>query len=442
MNTSENYTAQWLKNIGIANLNHLQLAAHAALEADPRQIILSPTGSGKTLAFLVPLFLSLKPEIKTVQAMVLVPSRELALQIEDVCKRMQTGFKILACYGGHKREIEENSFAEPPAVIIGTAGRMADHVRRNNFDTKTVSFLVLDEFDKMLELGFVDEMQFILQSLPNLTHRMLTSATQEIVIPEFAGMQGASKIDFLDENALAADVLRIHAIRSGDKDKLETLFLFLCFARDTSSIVFCNHRDAVQRVSDYLNEAGIFNVFYHGGMEQRDRELALTKFKNGTSNILITTDLASRGLDIANIRNIVHYHIPADEASFTHRNGRTARMGNTGNVYVIYAYDETLPKFILEVADEFELPEENNLPEKPVWSTFFIDAGKKDKISKGDIVGFLSQKGNLKKDDIGLVEVKDFMAFAAVRKSKASVVIENIKEEKLKGRKIKIAIAR
>jgi len=439
---NETNNSAYLSKLNIKSLNEMQQAAIRTAEEKNDVILLSATGSGKTLAFLLPMLATLKEDIKLVQALILVPSRELALQIESVLKQMQTGYKVLSCYGGHKREIEENSLVEPPAIIIATAGRMADHIRRNNVDLKEIQYLILDEFDKSLELGFLEEMKFIIESLPAVKKRMLTSATFAESIPDFVKMNEPEMLNFLPEEAVSADILRIKTVLSPDKDKLETLLQLICYANNTSTIVFCNHRDAVERVSNFLSDQGLVNVFYHGGMEQRDREVALTKFRNTSSNVLVTTDLASRGLDIADIRNIVHYHLPHEEASFTHRNGRTARMGTTGNVYVIYSEDEKMPTYLTENAEEFIIPDRLPIPEKPKWSTLFIDAGKKDKINKIDIVGFLSQKGMLKKDEIGLIEVKDFMAFAAVRKSKVGNVLELIKNEKLKGKKIKIAVAK
>jgi superfamily II DNA/RNA helicase len=431
-----------LERLKIKALNEMQLATMSAVEKENDVVVLSATGSGKTLAFLLPLLKSLQADVKLVQALILVPSRELALQIETVLKQMQTGYKITTCYGGHKREIEENNLVQPPAIIIGTAGRMADHIRRKNIDLSAIEFLVLDEFDKSLELGFLEEMQFIIESLPAVKKRMLTSATYAVEIPAFVKMQAPVTLDFLPEHPAESDALRIHTLLSPEKDKLQTLLQLICYVNNTSTIVFCNHREAVERTSQFLADQGIVNVFYHGGMEQRDRETALCKFRNSSADILVTTDLASRGLDIADIRNIVHYHIPNDEAAFTHRNGRTARMNTTGNVYVIYSEEEKLPVYITANAQVFDLPEKLNIPEKPKWSTLFIDAGKKDKINKIDIVGFLSQKGQLKKDEIGLIEVKDFVSFAAVRKSKIGNVLELIKNEKIKNKKVKVAIAK
>ncbi len=443
MNISQENIQQYLDKLKIKELNEMQLTAMDTAEKNNEILLLSATGSGKTLAFLLPVLNSLNSEIKTVQALIMVPSRELALQIESVLKQMQTGFKITACYGGHKREIEENNLVQPPAIIIGTAGRMADHIRRNNFSTKDIKFLVLDEFDKSLELGFLEEMKFILESLPAVEKRMLTSATNAVEIPAFVKMNDIQTLNYLkDEYAAPNENLRINTLLSDDRDKLQTLLQLVCYCNNTSTIIFCNHRDAVERTSDFLTEQGIVNVFYHGGMQQLEREVALTKFRNATSDILVTTDLASRGLDIADIRNIVHYHLPHVEAEFTHRNGRTARMHATGNVYVIWSEEERLPTYITQDAVEFTLPEKLSIPEKPKWSTLFIDAGKKDKINKMDIVGFLSHVCQLKKDDIGLIEVKDFTAFAAVRKSKIGHVVELAKDEKIKNKKVKIAMAK
>lgn len=431
-----------LDKIRIKALNPMQLAAIEGINKSDEIILLSATGSGKTLAFLIPVIQALNPEVKLVQAMILVPSRELALQIEDVLKKLQTGFKITACYGGHKREIEENNLVQPPAIIIATPGRMADHIRRKNVDLSLINFLVLDEFDKSLELGFLEEMEFINNSLKAVKKRMLTSATFAVEIPAFAKMQDAETLNFLGNGEAKSEALTIKTIQSPDNDKLETLLKLICYLKNTSTIIFCNHREAVERTSNYLSDKGVVNVFYHGGMEQHEREVALVKFRNTSSDILVTTDLASRGLDIANIRSIIHYHLPLTEDAFLHRNGRTARMDATGNVYIIIGPEEEIPVYVKDTVEDIKLTGAESLPEKPKWSTLFIAAGKKDKINKIDIVGFLSNKANLKKDEIGLIDVKDFSAFAAVRKSKIGHVVELIKNEKIKNKKVKIAIAK
>ena len=430
-----------LNSLGFEKLNEIQ---HASLEANAKNdnvVLLSATGSGKTLAFLLPVLERLNPEINNVQALIIVPSRELAIQIDDVFRKMQTGFKVTLCYGGHKRETEENNLKEAPSLIIGTAGRLADHIRRNNFELDNITTLVLDEFDKSMELGFTEELSFIVGSLKNVTKRILTSATYAVPVPDFIGLKDPVRLDFLPEATAADNMLEVKTILSPDKDKIETLFKLICFLGNRSTVVFCNHRVSVERTSNLLTEKAVLNVFYHGGMEQQERDSALCKFRNGTSNILVTTDLASRGLDIPNIRYIVHYHLPDTEDVFTHRNGRTARMDASGTAILILSEEEKLPAYIGEV-EEVQITEEHPIPEKPKWSTLFIAAGKKDKVNKIDIVGFLSKKGELKKEDIGIIEVKDFFSFVAVRKVKVGHVLELIKNEKIKNKKVKIEIAR
>ncbi len=419
----------------------MQLASIEAISQQNNVLLLSATGSGKTLAFLLPIVKMLDAAILKTQAIIIVPSRELALQIETVFKSMGTNFKVTCCYGGHKRETEENNLIQPPALLIGTPGRLADHIRRGNITVDSIETLILDEFDKSLELGFQEEMSFIIGSLKFIKKRILTSATEAVEIPDFVGMDEFEKLDFLGD-ASEDTGLTIKTVKSDGKDKLETLFRLICMLGDRSTIIFCNHRESVERTSTYLKDKDILNVFYHGALEQQERDAALNKFRNGTVNVLVTTDLAARGLDIANIRYIIHYHLPDKEDSFTHRNGRTARMDASGTAILILSPEEKLPSYIDSATEEIELPEESILPEKPKWSTLFVAAGKKDKVNKIDIVGFLSNKGQLKKEDIGLIEVKDFFSFVAIKKIKVGEVLRLIKDEKIKNKKVKIAVAK
>lgn len=429
-----------LSGLKIEKLNEMQLASIEANQQHKDVILLSSTGSGKTIAFLLPLLEIMDPEKSTTQSLIIVPSRELALQIEQVLKSMGTGYKVTCCYGGHLRETEENNLLQAPSIIIGTPGRLADHIRRGNIQVNAIETLVLDEFDKSIELGFQEEMSFIIDSLKSLQKRILTSATDAVDIPSFIGLTDPFRISYVSEQK--PEALSIQILRSDDRDKLNSLFRLICYLGNRSAIVFCNHRDAVERTSNLLKDKGIVNVFYHGALEQPERDSALCKFRNGTANVLVTTDLASRGLDIPNIRYIIHYHLPSTEDIFTHRNGRTARMEASGTVILIVADDEKLPGYVSQQAIEIELPETSTLPDKPKWSTLFIAAGKKDKVNKIDIVGFLTNKGQLKKEDVGLIEVKDFFSFVAVRKSKVSETLQLIKDEKIKNKKVKIDVAK
>ena len=429
-----------LNQLNISALNEMQEAFIEAAEKNGDLILLSATGSGKTLAFLIPILKKLDPNLSHTQALIITPSRELALQVEKVFKSLQSGFKVTCCYGGHLRETEERNLVEAPALIIGTPGRLADHIRRENIKTENIETLVLDEFDKSLELGFQDEISFVTGSLKSLKKRILTSATDMEKIPGFLGMDNPEKLNFLSGEQ--PEALAIQFVKADDKDKIQTLFNLICLLGNRPTIIFCNHREAVNRVSDLLKDKCIVNVFYHGALEQQEREAALSKFRNGSSNILVTTDLASRGLDIPHIRYIVHYHIPLTEEAFTHRNGRTARMDASGTAILILSPEERLPSYVSGDIQEITIPDNIEIPEKPKWSTLYISAGKKDKVNKIDIVGFFSNKGELKKEDIGLIDVSDFFSFVAIRKSKVSKVLQLIKDQKIKHKKVRISVAK
>jgi ATP-independent RNA helicase DbpA len=429
-----------LSHLKIDELNELQLAALKAGQEDQDLVLLSDTGSGKTLGFLLPVLALMDKQAAGTQALVIVPSRELAIQIEQVFKTMGTGFKVTCCYGGHLRETEENNLIEAPALIIGTPGRLADHLRRGNIHPGTIRTLVLDEFDKSLELGFQEEMEEIIATLRSLKKRILTSATAAAEVPAFVGLKDAQTLDFLSGEK--SERLALQLVKSPDADKLETLFRLICRIGDRSAVIFCNHRESVERVSAFLKEKSIVNVFYHGAMEQPERDSALAKFRNGSSDVLVTTDLAARGLDVPNIRYIIHYHLPNTEEIFIHRNGRTARMDASGTAILILGPEERLPAYLPEEPLVVTLPETATLPAKPKWTTLFVSVGKKDKVNKIDIVGFFSHKGQLKKEDIGLIEVKDFFSFVGIRKSTVTHMLQLIKDARLKNKKVKIDVAK
>ena len=428
-----------LKNLKIASLNEMQrVAINSASNTDT--VILSPTGSGKTIAFLIPVLSRLDDAKTGIQAMILVPSRELALQIEQVFKAMGTGFKVNCFYGGHPVKTERNNLIEAPAVLIGTPGRIAYHIRHENFNLDAIHTIVLDEFDKALEFGFEEDMAFIISRLKNVGRRILTSATKMTEIPSFTGLGKSAEVNFLSDSNSLPDLV-IKSVVSDAADKLEALFSLICKIGNRSTLVFCNHREAVDRISALLWNMGLDHGVFHGGMEQEDREKALLKFRNGSYRFLITTDLASRGLDIPEIEFVVHYQLPHNEEAFLHRNGRTARMHSSGTAYVILTEDEK-PSFLKDKTVIEVLPEKDIVPENTSWATLYLGAGRKDKINKIDIVGLLMKKGKLEKDELGLIEVQDYASYAGVSRKKIANLVKLLKNEKIKNKKIKIEISR
>lgn len=424
---------QILAKLGITSLNEMQEATQLAIHASKEVVLLSPTGTGKTLAFLLPVIAELNPDIHEVQLLIVVPSRELAIQIEQVARTMGTGYKIHAAYGGQSFNTDRQAIKHRPAILIGTPGRLADHLRRETFSTEEIKTLVLDEFDKSLEVGFEGEMTEIISYLPHLSKKVLTSATQGINIPSFVGLEKPVTVDYLHE---ANSKLEIKAIVSPEKDKLAMLEKALRHLGNQPGIIFCNFKDTIARISEFLSDHGIAHGCFYGGMEQRDREVSLLKFRNGTHQLLLATDLAARGIDVPDIGFIIHYHLPVRVEEFTHRNGRTARMHSEGVAYVLHWRNERLPDFIEDLEEEYILDKEAR-PES-LWETLQISGGRKDKISKGDIAGLFFKQGNISKEQLGVIELKQDTAFIAVHKTVVKQLLQKLDNARVKKTKIRI----
>lgn len=438
MTPNRSYIDNILVRLGINKLNEMQ---EAVLHANEKKdlILLSPTGSGKTLAFLLPLLPKLEAK-EAIQTMIIAPSRELAMQIDTVFRSLGTGLKATCCYGGHPFQTEKRSLEHPPVLLIGTPGRLLDHIEKGSLDLSHIHTLILDEFDKSLEMKFTTEMKKIITRIPHIRRRILTSATEAIEIPEFVRLYQPERISFLTARK-SVKGLKLYKVQSPEKDKLETLYKLLGELNGEAALVFCNHRESVDRVSQFLSKKRVANLGFHGGKEQTDREQTLALFRNQSVNVFISTDLAARGLDIPEVKHVIHYHLPINEESFVHRNGRTARMNKEGSAYVILNEMETIPEYIRSDPDEFFLPEKTKTPPLPDWETLTISRGKRDKISKKDIVGFLYQNGKevLGKDDLGVVEVFETIAFAAIRRGKKQPLLSLIQTEKIKNLKAKFS---
>ncbi len=422
-----------LAKLGIEVQNEMQIAVEQAILKNSEVMISSPTGTGKTLAFLMPLFELIDDKLEGVQAMIIVPTRELGIQIEGVIRQMGTGYKTNVVYGGRTIKKDKIELAHSPTIIVGTPGRMADHIRRETFDIANIRFLVLDEFDKSLEIGFDADMEEIVQDLRHLERTILTSATTNIDIPRFIKFDDPTKLDFHDKDGAQ---LSLKQFVSPEKDKVETLYKALCHLGEKSGIVFCNFKESIKRISDYLTERNIEHGIFQGGMEQQDRERALIQFRNGTHRLLLATDLAARGIDIPELDFIIHYHLPNHKHEFVHRNGRTARMKNQGAAYLLKWIDEVLPEFISEPPTE-EITD-TYPPEATGWQTVFVSGGRRDKISKGDIAGLFIKQGGVGKDDLGIIELKEECSFVGVNSQHIEKVIEKINNTRLKKKKVRI----
>lgn len=428
-----------LKKLGIEKLNPMQEETHKAILSEKDVVLLSPTGTGKTLAFLLPIIEKLDPECTEVQVLILVPSRELALQIEQVTRSLGSGFKANAVYGGRAGHKDRMDIKHRPAILIGTPGRVADHLRRENFSSQYLHTIVLDEFDKSLEIGFELDMNEIIDALPIKLQRILTSATEKAEIPAFVRMSDPMQINFLEEGI---PQLEVKIVVARDTDKLETLVKMLHKKGDQPGIVFCNFKDTIQGVSDTLTENDIPHGCFYGGMEQKDRERALLKFRNGTYHLIVATDLAARGIDVPEIRFIIHYQLPHSAKEFTHRNGRTARMNRGGIAYVLKGKDEPLREFISLSGNQIDISdiEQADKTKSSTWKTLYVSGGRRDKISKGDVAGFFMKQGKLNKDQLGIIEIKQDCAYVAVQASQIREVVQLTNNARLKKKKIRVSL--
>ncbi len=429
---------QILAKLSIQLSDMQEESLRAILHGNHDVVVLSPTGSGKTIAYLLPLTQIVSADDERPQAIVVTPGRELALQSADVLKSMGSGLRTMACYGGRPTMDEHRVMKQVrPQVVFGTPGRLNDHIAKGNLDVSNIKYLVIDEFDKCLEMGFHDEMEQLLRSLPSLERRFLLSATEVEDIPRFVNMNRVKRLDYRMEEEQVPERIHIYKVESPEKDKLQSLSRLLLSLGDSSTIVFLNYRDSVERTGNFLTEQGFAVSIFHGGLEQQERERALYRFSNGSANILVSTDLASRGLDIPDIDNIVHYHLPESEDGYVHRVGRTARWEAKGRAFFLLGPSESIPEYVDAEVEEYPLPDTPTdslpAPAEPRMATLYIGKGKKDKISKGDIVGFLCKKGGLSTAEIGKIDVQDRYAYVAVARKKLKQVLRQVSGEKIKG---------
>lgn len=428
-----------VNNLGFKELNAMQTATTEAAKTNSDLLLLSPTGSGKTAAYLLSVFPLLQSKEGT-QVLILAPTRELVLQIETVLRLMKLPIKVNACYGGHPFNIELRNFTPPPTILVGTPGRIEDHIKRNSFNTNNISHIIFDEFDKSLEFGFSKQMEAIVKEIPNRKGHILVSATKTIEIPEYLNIKNIHSVDFSKEGEKRNLTLKQYITASDEK--LEGLFKILeALGSGKNTIVFSNHRDACDRICDHLDDNDVIYSIFHGGLEQKQRELELLKFRNGSSQILIATDVAARGIDIPELDYVIHYQMPLDESTFIHRNGRTARMKSSGTSILLRTDDANFPSYISDEPEVLQLKSNGKLQD-PEWRTIYISKGKKDKVNKIDLVGYFLQFDFLIKADLGLIEVKDYRAYIAIKRNKCERVLEATTNARIKKRDVIIDIAR
>ncbi|MBD5370080.1 MAG: DEAD/DEAH box helicase [Bacteroides sp.] len=428
---------------GIEALNDMQEKMLRTASEKKDIILLAPTGSGKTVAFSVPLLKMLKDPTGRLQAIVIAPSRELVLQIAGVLRNIGGDFRVVPLYGGHKVEDEINSLKVVPDIIVATPGRLLDHMKRGNIDVWPTRILVLDEFDKSLELGFEEDMEKIVGRLKNVSRIILTSATEAASLPEFLPIKDPGVVSFLDDNTRLRKRMNVREVRSDGKDKLQSLLTLLRNitpedGRPGRTIIFANHRESAERIYAFLRSEGVDAALYTGALEQRRRESALEAFNSGARPVLVATDLAARGLDIEGVENVVHYHLPLTPETYTHRNGRTARVASEGNVYILLGPEEELKEY-METDGGYSLDPSRRAPLRSGLETLCIGAGRREKLSKGDILGFITKDAGVPGADVGRIAVFDHYSLVTLAAPAAQKVVEASRRSKIKGEKRRVS---
>lgn len=428
-----------IKNMGLKTLNKMQEEMLKASKSSENIQLVAPTGSGKTLAYCLAALPFISEE-DGVQCLIVAPTRELVIQIESVLKSMKLGVKINAAYGGHGFAIERKNFTTPPAILVGTPGRLEDHLNRKTFSPDTITHVIFDEYDKSLEFGFEEQMTSIMRRLQFVERHSLVSATGSIAVPKFLNLSNIKKVEFKAESK--AEKMVFKRLTVAEDEKLEGLVSILSdLKKSQNAIVFVNHRDAADRIGDYFRRLDVRFSVFHGGLKQDQRELELIKFRNGSSTILVATDIAGRGLDIPDLNYVVHYQMPTTEATFIHRNGRTARVQASGTIVLLLTEEDHLPEYVNDKLLPITINESATIPQ-PKWTTLFIGKGKKDKINKIDLVGYFTQFDFMEKFDLGLIEVLDYVAYIAIDSSKIERILQRGNKAKIKGKTVKVELVR
>lgn len=435
-------------------------------------IVKSKTGSGKTAAFGIPVCEMVNWDEKAPQALILVPTRELALQVKEEIAAIGTYKKIkcVAIFGKTSFDKQTLELRQKCHIVIGTPGRVNDHIEKGNLDLKQIKYLVLDEADEMLDLGFIEQIENIMKEVHAQT--LLFSATMperiRIVADEY--ISDAEEIEIVSEEAKNQNIHHIvynaHGIKQ--KDKLDYLYKVLLENKVESTIIFCKMQETVNAVCDYLHELYVNVDRLHGGMEQKDRLEVMNDFKKGKVRVLVATDVAARGIDIDNVSHVVNFDMPFNAETYIHRIGRSGRLDNTG--YAISFASNLEMNIIAEVEEKLNIAiEERELSELDAVNTenhpfkdelyenvikkvdklvsinkdimkLYIGAGKKNKLRAGDIVGAICELDDATGDDIGVITILENSSYVEILNDKGKYVLKNLKT--IKGKRYKIEKAK
>lgn len=454
-----------IKNLGYEKLTSVQKQVIPLVLDNKDLIVRSQTGSGKTPAFAIPVCEKITVERKDPQALVLTPTRELAAQLKQDISNIGR-FKRIRCaaiFDKQPMDMQIRELKQRVHIIVGTPGRMLDHIERNNMNLEAIEYLIIDEADKMLAMGFIEQVEAIIRRMPTNRVTMLFPATIPEKIEEICNqyMTHPVKIE-VDSETLTLETIRQYYYQIEEVEKFTLLKKVIYIEKSDRCIVFCNTRDKVEILFEKLNHEGYFCGSLHGGLQQRDRLNTIQQFKHGEFHFLIATDVAARGLHIEKLSLVVNYDLPLDNENYVHRIGRTGRAGNIGTAITLVTPNEMKILHAIEEYIHYKIPKqefptaqavtqgklifEKRLKIKPEFkhdqndklnkeiTRIRINAGKKAKMRPGDILGAISHIHGMSATDIGIIDVQDTCSYVEILGEKGDFVMEILQSTKIKGK--------
>lgn len=407
------------------------------------------TGSGKTAAFGLPMLNKIAVNELAVQGLVICPTRELSNQVAEELRRLarfQQNIKIVVLCGGVPAKPQVASLQSGAHIVVGTPGRIKDHLQKDNLDISDIATLVLDEADRMLEMGFKEEMVDIIGYTPHTRQTMLFSATFPEDIDDISRRFQKNPMQIAVEAHHDLETIEQQFYMTHHKDKFDSLVRLISVNDLEHAMIFCNTKNLVKEVFNHLNHKGFSAVSLHGDMEQREREQTLIQFKHHSTNLLVATDVAARGLDIEALPAVINFELPHNLETYTHRIGRTGRAGLEGKAITLFTEKErykldNLSNYqghALEYESIERLPQGRHSRVTPQYVTLYISGGRKNKVRRGDILGAITKNLGIEGKHVGKIDVVDHSSYVAIERGYEAEVVKGLNQSKIKGRKFKV----
>lgn len=440
---------QNLDSLGYLEMTAVQAAALPPALAGSDLIAQAKTGSGKTAAFALPLLARLDPQLFSAQSLVLCPTRELASQVADEIRRLaryQNNVKVVTLCGGQSIGPQIGSLAHGAHVVVGTPGRIKDHLRKETLSLAHVNTLVLDEADRMLEMGFIEDIETIIAATPSSRQTLLFSATYPDNIRALSARFQRAPQRVSVETLHTEQHIAQRFFICEKSERLPALVRLLAHFKPQAAVVFCNTKELVREVCACLDQSGVYALALHGDMEQRERDQVLIQFKHSSCTVLVATDVAARGLDIDDLPAVVNFELPRNAEVYVHRIGRTGRAGKEGLAlslfvdaerYKLQAIGDYLKRELEFEAIE-QLPASAEKLPMPPYVTLAIAGGRKEKVRAGDILGALTGEAGIDGGAVGKITVTDHAAYVAIVRASADQALGRLLSGKIKGRKFKV----